>query len=332
MMTRVDRPLFRQASNTVSAGWQAFLDAMPDPTTVPMAPDASDKEAWREARIAFNLEHENAANAVLAKYGVSCTSLRFGGVPCLEIRPPCWHDDGRVLVYTHGGVYTLLSARATLESAAMTAVQNRIRVVSIDFTPAPDAQWQEVTDQVVSVFRSLFEQGVDMGATGFFGDCAGGGLAAGSLLKMRDLNMTLPAALFLWSPWLDVTETGDSYHTLREAEPCYRYDRLLQQSAAAYAPAKLQKHPYVSPVYGDFKPGFPPTLIQGGTREIFLSGFVRLYQALDQAQQSVVLDLYEGMPHVFQLARPDSNETKAGMSKIQRFLDLNLRPSQQRLQ
>jgi monoterpene epsilon-lactone hydrolase len=29
-------------------------------------------------------------------------------------------------------------------------------------------------------------------------------------------------------------------------------------------------NPYVSPVYGDFGKGFPPTLIQGGTREIRL--------------------------------------------------------------
>ena len=50
---------------------------------------------------------------------------------------------------------------------------------------------------------------------------------------------------------------------------------------------------------GDYTQGFPPTLIQGGTKEIFLSNFVRHYQALDAAGQTVKLDLYDGMIHVF---------------------------------
>jgi acetyl esterase/lipase len=44
-------------------------------------------------------------------------------------------------------------------------------------------------------------------------------------------------------------------------------------------------------VYGNFSSGFSPTLIQGGTKEILLSDFVRLYQALDQAGIPVKLDL-----------------------------------------
>ncbi|MBL4757159.1 MAG: alpha/beta hydrolase, partial [Rhizobiales bacterium] len=55
-----------------------------------------------------------------------------------------------------------------------------------------------------------------------------------------------------------------------------------------------------SPLYSDFSKGFPPTLIQGGTKEILLSTTVRLYRTLDTAGQEVTLDIYEGMPHVFQ--------------------------------
>jgi acetyl esterase/lipase len=69
-------------------------------------------------------------------------------------------------------------------------------------------------------------------------------------------------------------------------------------------------------VYGDFKQGFPPTLIQGGTKELFLSNFVRLYQALDQAGQTVKLDIYEGMPHVFVPTLPESAESQAAITKV----------------
>ena len=157
-----------------------------------------------------------------------------------------------------------------------------------------------------------------------YGDSAGGGLAAGSVLKMRDQGMGMPAAVVLWSPWSDITETGDTYVTLKHAEPSYIYENVLKPSANAYADPKDQKHPYVSPVYGDYTKGFPPTLIQGGTKEIFLSNFVRHYQALDAAGQTVKLDLYEGMIHVFMVAIPDSPESKLALSKVDAFLKEHL--------
>ena len=112
--------------------------------------------------------------------------------------------------------------------------------------------------------------------------------------------------------------------TLRDAEPYYTYENLLGPSALAYADAKDHKHPYVSPVYGDFSKGFPPTLIQGGTKEIFLSNFVRLYQALDQAGQNAKLDIYEGMPHVFVPMLPDTPESKAAMTKANAWVTKHL--------
>lgn len=157
-----------------------------------------------------------------------------------------------------------------------------------------------------------------------YGDSAGGGMAAGVVLKMRDDGMGMPAAVVLWSPWADITETGDTYETLKLAEPMYIYEKHLKHSADAYADPKDQKNPYVSPVYGDYTKGFPPTLIQGGTKEIFLSNFIRLYQALDSDGQKAKLDLYEGMSHVFQAFMPDTPESKMALGKVDAFLKQHL--------
>jgi epsilon-lactone hydrolase len=115
------------------------------------------------------------------------------------------------------------------------------------------------------------------------------------VLKMRDQGLGMPAAAVLVSPWLDVTPSGDTETTLRYADPNLLYEKHGKQAAAAFADPGDQKDPYVSPVYGDYSTGFPPTLIQGGLKETLLSGFVRLYQALDVAGVPVKLDLYEGM-------------------------------------
>jgi acetyl esterase/lipase len=98
----------------------------------------------------------------------------------------------------------------------------------------------------------------------------------------------------------------------------------LKWSADAYAAPADQKNPYVSPVYGDYSKGFPPTLIQGGTREIFLSNFVRQYQAIERGGGTAILDLYEGMPHVFQMVLAGSPESDAAFARTVSFWSAEL--------
>src|SRR6185295_6747559 len=177
---------------------------------------------------------------------------------------------------------------------------------------------------VVAVFQALIKEGHSLKEIAIQGSSAGGGLAAAAVLKMRDQGLGMPAAVVLWSPWSDITETGDSYVTLKAADPNLVYAKTLKASAAAYADPKDQKNPYVSSVYGDYTKGFPPTLIQGGTKEIFLSNFIRQYQAIEAAGQTAKLDLYEGMVHVFQLRLPDSPESRLAFTKTKNFLDDHL--------
>ena len=60
-----------------------------------------------------------------------------------------------------------------------------------------------------------------------------------------------------------------------------------------------------------------------GTK-IFLSNFVRLYQALDQAGQSVKLDIYEGMPHVFVPSLPETAESQVAIAKVRDWVSEHL--------
>ena len=178
----------------------------------------------------------------------------------------------------------------------------------------------QTTDKIVSVIQALKDQGYSLDDIAMFGDSAGGGLAAGAILKMRDEGLGMPAALVLWSPWTDVTGTGDTYFTLRNDDPFLNVN-LDRSMASAYANSSDQKNPYVSPVYGNFSSGFPAVLIQVGTKDGLLSDSVRLYQALDRADIPIKLDIYEGMPHVFQgLFFHNTTESDLAISKTSDFL------------
>ena len=239
----------------------------------------------------------------------------------MDIKPRNWETTKASLVYIHGGSYTSGSADSTIGNAVVISEFTGLRVISIDYTVAPRAKWQQITDEVVAVVKALRQEGYPLSSLAILGSSAGGSLAAGAVLKMRDEGVGMPAALVLWSPWSDITETGDTYVTMKASDPILIYSTALKASAAAYADLKDQKHPYVSPVYGDYTKGFPPTLIQCGTKEIFLSNCIRQYQAIDSTEVTAKLDLYEGMIHSFHLKLPESPESQLAFKKTKHFLE-----------
>lgn len=309
--------------DTVSDAAKALLQVFGNPAHRDPVPAHDDEAGWDNKYTDIEQEHEAVNQAATQQYHPTIDSRLLGGVPVLDIKPHGWTDNGKLIVYTHGGGYTVHSAQSTVLITAPLAHDTGLRVISVDYTVAPRGKWERVTSEVISVIQALLAEGYALTNMAIFGESAGGGLAAGTVLKMRDLGLKTPAAVVLWSPWADITETGDTYVTLKNADAILHYEQQLKSSAAAYANPSDQKHPYVSPVYGDFTKGYPPTLIQGGTKEILLSGFIRLYQALDTAGQPVKLDLYEGLTHVFQ-AEYSLPESRLARQKVSHFLNTYL--------
>lgn len=312
------------APATVSAPAREAIEAFSRSSRDSPLPAPSDLDGWKKAQAGVEDAFAQDNKEVTAQYQPNITKRQLGGVPVLDIKPPGWHESDRVLVYTHGGAYTLFSASSTLTSSVPTAIDTGFRVISVDYTVAPQARWKTITDQVIAVIQALKNDGHPLQRIAIYGDSAGGGLAAGTVLKMRDRGLGMPGAVVLWSPWSDITGTGDTYSTLADADPILYYPKNLERCAAAYADPADQKNPYVSPVYGDYSKGFPPTLIQCGTKEIFLSNAVRHYQAMDNAGIEVKLDPYEGMYHVFQAFSWNLAESNVARRKMARFLKHHL--------
>jgi monoterpene epsilon-lactone hydrolase len=283
------------------------------------APAPTDLAAWRrlQEHLAANNPRAEAAQAALPKLGLSMIDAKLGGVPVIDVRPRGWDkSDRRLIVYVHGGAFTINSARSTVANAGRLAAKSGIRVVSVDYTLAPGANWKIIQDEVLSVFKALLDQGYRMTEMAIIGDSAGGNLATRAVLTLRDTGLGMPAAVVLWAPWSDLTDEGDTAITLKDAEPILSYDNILEPSARAYADGLDLKDPRISPLYADFTKGFPPTLIQDSTRTTFLSTSVRLYRKLDAAGTQPVLDLYEGMWHVFQADLTPEGETAVAKSAV----------------
>lgn len=284
-----------------------------------VTPGPNDLKDWEELNKQISDMLIVQSQSLVDSFDANITSTKLGNVSVIDIKPKNWVDNGKVLVYVHGGGYTILGANSTLNNSVPISNTTGLRVISVDYSLAPSSKWNETTSEVVSVIKALKELGYSLDNIAMYGDSAGGGLVASSVIKMRDEGVGIPAAVALWSPWTDISLAGDTYSTLKKADP-FISEAMLKNMGRAYANITDQKNQYVSPAYGNFNKGFPPTLIQVGTKEVLLSDSVRLYHALDQAGVPVKLDVYEGMPHVFQTLLYNTPESSLAISKTNEFL------------
>jgi monoterpene epsilon-lactone hydrolase len=285
---------------TISAEAQellrALIEAKPYAIEFP-APD--DLAGWDKVHDLAEARNKDKAAKILAASQATVTEVQMGGVTVEDILPHGWNDNGKVLVYVHGGGYTLYSARSTFADAVPMAKATGLRLVSVNYTPAPRAHFEEIQQQIVSVFDALIEAGYAMRDIAIYGESAGGALTASTVLNLRDQNKGMPAAAVFWSPNTDLSSRDDSTVTLDPDDPILTYSALLVNGSKAYAGDVALDDPRVSPLYADLSKGFSPALIIVGTKEMLLSSSVRFYQALEAAGQSVKLDVYEGMWHAF---------------------------------
>lgn len=185
---------------TISEEAQEELRKVAFDPSILKVPDPSDLNGWIKQYNNSESLIAELSQPIIDLYQPNITETKLGGLQVLDIKPKNWNDNGKVLVYTHGGAYTFGSAISTLGSPVLAANETGLRVISINYTVAPFSKWNQTTDEVISVIQTLIDQqGYSLeDDIAMFGDSAGGGLVAGSILKMRDNGLGMPAAVVLW--------------------------------------------------------------------------------------------------------------------------------------
>ena len=168
---------------TISKATQEILKnlTMDRPTFV--VPSSDDLKGWQKLNQQLSPMFMQMSQPIVDRYQPNITTTKIGDVNVLDIKPKDWRDNGKVLVYLHGGGYVLLDANSTLANAATVANSTGLRVISIDYSLAPASKWNQTTDEVVSVIRALKDQGYSLDDIAMYGDSAGGGLVAGSVTQ-----------------------------------------------------------------------------------------------------------------------------------------------------
>ena len=192
-----------------------------------------------------------------APRGTGYDRVTIAGVPVEGVRPP-GVDSGATLLYLHGGAYALGSAKGYRGVVARLADAAGMTALVPDYSRSPEARYPVALEEMVAVYRSLVDYGVEPESIVIVGDSAGGGLALSLAMALRDRGIPGPAAIGLICPWADLAIDIDG------GRPKTRDPLINPSMAAEWAPRYVGEHdphlPGISPARGDMA-GLPPIVL-----------------------------------------------------------------------
>lgn len=257
-------------------------------------PPVDDLDAWR----AFVARGEELMGPVVARadgFGATVTERDIAGVCVFVISPQGTETtDPRRYLDIHGGGLTGGAGPLCKAMGIIAAQRMQAQTWAVDYRMPPDHPYPTPLDDCVAVYRVMLEEcGAENIVVG--GESAGGNLAPALVLRAHDEGLPLPTGLVLLTPELDLTESGDSFQTNLGVDATL--NGSLMGANLLYAGGHDLEDPYVSPLFGDFTKGFPPTILTVGTCDLFLSNAVRMHRALRSAGIEAHLHIKEAASH-----------------------------------
>lgn len=241
----------------------------------------------------------------------------FGAFKGAWILPKDRRRQG-VMLYLHGGGFACGGLDYAKGFGSTLAIQCGVRVFCAAYRLAPEHPYPAALEDALTAYQYLLEKGYDPRQIVLCGESAGGGLCYSLCALLRQKGIAQPAGIVAVSPWVDLTQSGETYETNKDTDVSMT-KAVLDHYAGLYC-ADVND-PLVSPLLGELK-GLPPSLLYAGGDEVLLSDARRLHEKLLQSGCKSTLTVKPGRWHAYVLY--NLAEDQHEYANMNRFLDRNV--------
>ena len=222
----------------------------------------------------------------------------------------------QAVLYIHGGAFAAGSRESYRAMGGRLAKRTGASVFVADYPKLQTTPFPAAPNAVLAAWDQLLADGWKPHQIVIAGDSAGGNLVFGLLATVLQRGER-PAGVLAFSPWTDLTLSGETIQSNATSDPILPASRMVE-AVEMYLDGADPNLPLASPLFADF-PNPPPVLIQVGASEVLLSDAQRMADKLGGT-----LDVWENVPHVWQLFDGRLPEANAAMRVAATFIQTSL--------
>ncbi len=238
-------------------------------------------------------------------------------------------DDSKIIVYVHGGGFFFGSAYTHGMFARKLAFKTGLKVCFLDYKLGPEVQCPETVEQIARVYNYIISEGTPSKNVMFGGDSSGANQILALLQKLVSNGTDVPKAVFLESPFIDVSLSSPSVLENWKRDcivpfPPFAISYAVNKFRKLYGGGKAVTDPEVSPINGSCR-GLPPMLISYGNDESLRDDSIRLIAKSRDEGVSVEDYAFNMTPHgnlLFCGFYPEANES---LRNVTRFIYSNFK-------
>ncbi|MCE1196722.1 alpha/beta hydrolase [bacterium] len=215
------------------------------------------------------------------------------------------------VLFLHGGSYVVNATHPHWRFLAKLVEKTGCRVVAPDYPLAPEHCYADAYRMLRRLYLTLLERQPRPKIV-LMGDSAGGGLALGFAMYLRDEGLPPPETLVLLSPWLDITMSNPRIAAIDREDPFLNREALVV-AGESWARGANPRKPLLSPLYGAFD-DLPTMHLFIGTKDILAADCRRFRDACQEKGARLAYYEFEHMVHDWMLL--DFKEAKIAMAQV----------------
>lgn len=224
-----------------------------------------------------------------------------------------------VILYVHGGGFSVGSAQDYLGMAGRIAQASQLPVLCLDYRLAPEHVFPTALQDIVDAIARILVTLPRPNRLFLIGDSAGANLAVLAAQRLRSRPKSRLAGIVCISGYFDLTNSASSIVERAHRDPFLDVNKfaVIRDTYLGRNGVELQKA--ASPLFQSWS-GLPPLLFMTGTEEILFDDSVRAHETALASDVKSILEQWSGMIHVWPFFAPILEDGMKAISRIGKFV------------